>query len=366
MNMNINKIMVELQPNSTRAGFRYESDCVEPTPYWDGDEVVSSTELWHDFCGRVQRRMRRTGEELDDAFEAECSRGGIEADYMDDMYGGVHFVVSEDTLGTELVSESYIIAVADALTDMGYPTRPKVSQILCEEDGCGIIPEQALDEAMIRAEKVVLEDALKTLGNGVNAAYALSNPEATEHAAVIDALKEVYGQNYDDYMTYYDWDYMDDDEKSKYGNYEEYADECVSQNGKIINEAIERINEKIHEIEDELSLQEAKNQEMKENPKEENELREALKILTGWYRQVEPIRSILEPNAIGHEDVVEALEVAFGEGFSGYMTTNIWKEMSNEESEEKYDGDYVTFLVACDEVNKKIINEAIKILKGKI
>lgn len=262
MNMNINEIMMELQPNSTRAGFRHESDCIEPTPYWDGEEeeVVSSTKVWHDFCGRVLRRMRRTGEKLDDAFEAECSRGGIAAEYMDAMYGGVHFVVSEDTLGTELVSESYIIAVADALTDMGYPTRPKVSQILCEEDGCGIIPEQALDEAMIRGQEVVFKDALETLGNGVNAAYALSNSEATEHAVVIEALKEFYGQDYDadDYMTYDDWDYMDDDEKSKYGNYEEYADECVSQNGKIINEAIAGIKEKIHEIEYELSLREAK------------------------------------------------------------------------------------------------------------
>lgn len=97
MNMNINEIMVELQANSMRAGMRYESDCTEPTPYWDGQGVILSTDLWREFCGRVQHRMSRTGDDLEDAFEEECNRGGIAADYMDTAPCGTHFCVSSQT-----------------------------------------------------------------------------------------------------------------------------------------------------------------------------------------------------------------------------------------------------------------------------
>lgn len=259
--MNIEEIKTELKTNSEKAGIRYEFHCTEAAPYWDGWEVRSSLELWHEFCERVLERVNK-GEDLEEAFDAECARGGIEADYMIESPMGTHFIVSSETLGNEESPDEYIELVANILTTMGYPTRaiPNNELYKNQDNGCGAIPKEVLFEAMKKADKFTkkehletspkekIEQAIISLRGGNGSFYpvdALTNPEATTHDEVAEAVSFALGEDFD-FPTIDDWYYvMDEEESSKYKDINEFIEDCQSKNSDIIALAIKTLEEKL-------------------------------------------------------------------------------------------------------------------------
>lgn len=193
--MNLNEIKKELGPYAKQAGMRFLCDCTMPSPYWDGERVRKSNELWQELCERVLRRVKDYEEEYDDAYDEECSDGGINAVEMSAEYLGVHFVVSEETLGTEPVTDSYITMLADTLTEMGYPTRANTSRGY-HDIACGVLPEDVLAAADEKTQEIFRERSLEILTGEysyIDAMAALGDANHDYHDEVVDVITEAIG-----------------------------------------------------------------------------------------------------------------------------------------------------------------------------
>lgn len=203
MRSEINKIKADLKPYAKQAGINRSGDCTLPSPYWDGERVRKSNELWQELCERVLWRVKNRedyedyddADDVYDAYDAECDDGGINAVEMSTEYQGVHYVVSAETLGTKPLTDSYITTLAETLTDIGYPTRANTSRGY-HDRACGAIPEDILAAADEKAREIFRERSLEILTGEysyIDAMAALSDPSHLFHDEVVDVIVEAIG-----------------------------------------------------------------------------------------------------------------------------------------------------------------------------
>lgn len=86
--MNLKQIKTSLESHWKTAGFSQKEDCTIAKPYWDGNKIKHSTEVWNNFCNKILHLVEH-GMSINKAFRQECSNGGIKAHAinMDIMYG---------------------------------------------------------------------------------------------------------------------------------------------------------------------------------------------------------------------------------------------------------------------------------------
>jgi hypothetical protein len=110
------------------------------------------------------------------------------------------------------------------------------------------------EKKMINREE--LERALEILQGDFGHIYpacALTNPESSGHSAVLHALCVVMEDElFDDYRDVWEWDYMDAEERAKFGDAGDDGDdfvnftyECNSYNYDVIERAIKIAKEKL-------------------------------------------------------------------------------------------------------------------------
>lgn len=143
--------------------------------------------------------------------------------------------------------------VAGILSDAGFPA---VAREITNDHRSRDIPEDFwlaatswADEEIENTRREEIEYALKIL-NGDNhriyPANALSNSEAPGHEEVVDAVCMAMGDGFIGYPTYDDWFYvMDDEEKAKYEDYEDFVEDCQRRNSNIIYESIQILEDKL-------------------------------------------------------------------------------------------------------------------------
>jgi hypothetical protein len=97
----------------------------------------------------------------------------------------------------------------------------------------------------------------------------------------------------------------------------------------------------------------------------EEELEDALVVLTGDNGRIYPASALSNPDSAGFKAVLEAIRSVEGEDFIGYMDRYEWDGMT-EEDKKQYNNDYEEFCESCDSFNSKLIDDVISKIEKAI
>lgn len=282
--MNLEQIKIALEPYCQQAGFTSVEDCRINKPYWDGDKIVQSTEVWNDFCSEIQHICNTQGISLEDAFAKECSKGGISSYPItrDFIYPGngtkwelddfIKFgqeyskyikwdTSEEDEIEPDSLGDASLFMglehevtkrTAEILTWAGFPTVAvgynEVKHNRWESDN---MPESiwftanTLAWEEIAKEKINdLEDDIKYISLEGN---SLANPETHKYNYIIELVNKYFP--YEDVCSYCDWNIMDDDEKQEFdNNYKSFIEHVNGECSNLILRLTEELKGEIERL----------------------------------------------------------------------------------------------------------------------